>query len=187
MGPPRKRRKITSITREIESRNDSEQLTELNSVTVPDSVSPNTNQIRANQTVSSNNNNNDNQSSTLLNIDYARLAREIVKLQARPTSTNVTTPVHSVLSTTAGNSQENRNINLLPPLLSVPYVNENNQPSATSEASRTIPMQPTSVLPGNNCSTDYNVNFYNLIDSILSNEPSAIIIPHILITVDKLI
>jgi hypothetical protein len=42
-------------------------------VTVPDSVSPNTNQIRANQTVLSNNTNNDNQSSTLLNIDYARL------------------------------------------------------------------------------------------------------------------
>jgi len=60
-----------------------------------------------------------------------------------------------------------------PPLLSVPYVNENSQPSATSEASRTIPMQPTSVLPGNNCSTDSNVNCHNLIDSILSNEPSA--------------
>ena len=169
MGPPRKRRKITSITREV----DSEQLTELNSVTEPDSVSPNTNQIRANQTVSSNNNNNDNQSSTLLNIDYARLAREIVKLQAGPTSTNVTTPVHSVLSTTAGHSQENMDINLFPPLLYVPYINENSQPSATSEANRTIPIQPTSVLPGNNGSTDSNVNFHNLIDSILSNEPSA--------------
>jgi hypothetical protein len=50
MGPPRKRRKITSTTREIESRNDAEQLSELNPVTVPDSVSPNTNQIRANHT-----------------------------------------------------------------------------------------------------------------------------------------
>jgi hypothetical protein len=46
MGPPRKRRKITSTTREIESRNDSDQLSELNPVTVPDSVSPNSNQIR---------------------------------------------------------------------------------------------------------------------------------------------
>lgn len=174
MSPPRKRRKITSTTREIESRNDSEQLTELNSVTVPDSVSPNTNQIRAYQTtLSSNNTNNDNQSSTLLNIDYVRLAREIVRLQAGPTSTNVTTPVHSVLSTTTGNSQEHRDINLLLPLLTVPYANENSQPSATSEASRTMPMQPTYMLPGNNCSTDSNVNFYNLIDSILSNEPSA--------------
>ena len=52
----------------------------------------------------------------------------------------MTTPVHSILSTTAGNSQEHRDFNLLPPLLSVPYVNENSQPSATSEASRTIPM-----------------------------------------------
>jgi hypothetical protein len=52
-------------------------------------------------------------------------------------------------------------VNLLPPLLSVP--------SATSETRRTIPMQPTSLLPGHNCSTDYNVNFHNLIDSILSN------------------
>jgi len=173
MGPPRKKRKTTSTTGEIESSNDSEQLTEINSVTEPDSVSPNTNQIRANQTVSSNNNNNDNQSSTLLNIDYARLAREIVKIQAGPTATRVTTPVHSVPSTTAGNSQENRDINFIPPLLSVSYVNENSQPSATSEASRTIPMQPTSVLPGNNCSTDSNINFHNLIDSILSNEPSA--------------
>ena len=173
MGPPRKRRKITSTTRDIESRNDSEQLSELNPVTVPDSVSPNTNQIRANQTVLSNNSNNDNQSSTLLNIDYARLAREIVRLQAGPTSTNVTAPIHSVLSTTTGNSIDHRDINLLPPLLTVPYVNENSQPSATSEASRTIPMQSTSVLPGNNCSTDSNVNFHNLIDSILSNEPSA--------------
>ena len=143
-------------------------------MTVPDSVSPNTNQIRAYQTtLSSNNTNNDNQSSILLNIDYVRLAREIVRLQAGPTSTNVTTPVHSVLSTTTGNSQEHRDINLLLPLLTVPYANENSQPSATSEASRTMPMQPTYMLPGNNCSTDSNVNFYNLIDSILSNEPSA--------------
>jgi hypothetical protein len=165
MGPPREKRKTTSTTREIESSNDSEQLTEINSVTEPDSASPNTNQIRANQTVSSKNNNNDNQTSTLLKINYARLAREMVQIQAGPTSTNVTTPVYSVPSTTTGNSQENRDINLLPPLLSVP--------SATSETRRTIPMQPTSVLPGNNCSTDYNVNFHNLIDSILSNEPPA--------------
>ena len=173
MGPPRKRRKITATTRDIESRNDSEQLSELNPVTVPDSASPNTNQIRANQTVLSNNTNNDNQSSTLLNIDYARLAREIVRLQAGPTSTNVTTPDHSVPSTTTGNSIDHRDINLLPPLLTVPYVNENSHPSATSEEFRTIPMQSTYVLPGNNCSTDSNVNFHNLIDSILSNEPSA--------------
>ena len=165
MGPPREKRKTTSTTREIESSNDSEQLTEINSVTEPDSVSPNTNQIRANQTVSSKNNNNDNQTSTLLKINYTRLAREIVKIQAGPTSTNVTTPVYSVASTKAGNFQENMDINLLPPLLSVP--------SATSETRRTIPMQPTSLLPGHNCSTDYNVNFHNLIDSILSNEPSA--------------
>jgi hypothetical protein len=108
MGPPRERRKITATTRDIESRNDSEQLSEPNPVNVPDSVSPNTNQIRANQTVLSNNTNNDNQSSTLLNIDYARLAREIVRLQAGPTSTNVTTPVHSVPSTTIGNSIDHR-------------------------------------------------------------------------------
>jgi hypothetical protein len=98
---------------DIESRNDSEQLSELNPVTVPDSVSPNTNQIRANQTVLSTNTNNDNISSTLLNIDYARLGREIVRLQAGPTSTNVTTPVHSVPSTTIGNSIDHRDINLL--------------------------------------------------------------------------
>jgi hypothetical protein len=61
MDPPREKRKTTSTTREIESSNDSEQLTDINSVTEPDSVSPNTNQIRANQTVSSKNNNNDNQ------------------------------------------------------------------------------------------------------------------------------
>ena len=148
-------------------------MTEIYSVTVPDSVSPNTNQICANRTVSSNSNNNDNQTSTILNIDYARLARKIVKIQAGPTAPRVTTPVHSVPSTTAGNSQENRDINFIPPLLTVPYVNVNSQPSATSEASRTIPMQPTSVLPGNNCPTDSNVNFHNLTDSILSNEPSA--------------
>jgi len=166
MSPPRKRRKTTSNTREFESRNDSpEQLTKSNSVTVPDSVSPNTNQICANQTVSSNSNNNDNQTSTLLNIDYARLARKIVKIQAGSTATRVTTPVHSVPSTTTGNSQENRDINFIPPLLSVPYVNVNSQPSATSEASRTIPMQPTSVLPGNNYSNDSNVNFHILIIS----------------------
>ena len=29
------------------------------------------------------------------------------------------------------------------------------------------------MLPGNNCCTDSNVNFHKLIDSILSNEPSA--------------
>ena len=142
-------------------------------MTEPDRVSPNTNQIRDNLTVSSKNNNNDNQTSILLKIDYARMAREIVKIQAGPTSTRVTTPVHSVPSATTENSQENRDINLLLPLLSVPYVNENSQTSATSEASRTIHMQQTSVLPGNNCSTDSNVNFHNLIDSILSNEPSA--------------
>ena len=119
MGPPRKRRKITSTTRELESRNDSEQLKELNSVTVPDSVSPNTNQIRANRTVSSNNTNNDNQSLTLLNIDYVHLASEIVRLQVGPTSTNVTIPVHSVLSTTTGNSQENRDINLSPTTITI--------------------------------------------------------------------
>jgi hypothetical protein len=114
-------------------------------VTVPDSVSPNTNQIRANHTVLSNNTNNDNQSSTLLNIDCARMAREIVRLQAGPTSTNVTTPVHSVLSTTTGNSQEHRDINLLPPLLSVPYVNENSQPSHGGD--RKILEVMTSTLP----------------------------------------
>jgi hypothetical protein len=53
--------------------------------------------------VSFKNNNNDNQTSTLLKINYARLAREIVKIQAGPTSTNVTTPVYSVASTKAGN------------------------------------------------------------------------------------
>jgi len=178
MGPPRKRRKITSITREVDSRNDAKQLTDLNSVTEPDIVSPNTNQIRANQTVSStcSNNNNDNQSSTLLNIDYARLAREIVKLQTGPTVNNMTTPIHSDLSATAGNSHENRDIDLILPILTVPCVNETSQSSATNEASKTIPMQPTSVLSGKNCSStcNSNVNFHNLIDtSILSNEPSA--------------
>jgi hypothetical protein len=127
----------------------------------------------ANQTVSSNSNNNDNQTSTLLNIDYVRLARTIVTIQAGPTATRVTTPVHSVPSTTTGNSLENIDINFIPPLLSVPCVNVNSQPSATSEASRTIHMQPTSVLPGNNYSNDSNVNFHKLIDFILSNEPSA--------------
>ena len=106
MDPPREKRKTTSTTREIESSNDSEQLTDINSVTEPDSVSPNTNQIRANQTVSSKYNNNDNQTSTLLKTNYARLVREIVKIQAGPTSTNVTTPVYSVPSTKAGNSRK---------------------------------------------------------------------------------
>jgi hypothetical protein len=39
--------RISTAIVSIECSNDSEQLSELNPVTVPDSVSPNTNQIRA--------------------------------------------------------------------------------------------------------------------------------------------
>ena len=179
MGPPGKRRKITYITRGVDSRNNTEPLKDLNSVTEPDIVSPNINQIQPNQTVSStcNNNNKDNQSSTLLNINYARLAREIVKLQTGPTANNMTTPIHSVseLSATTGNSHGNRDIDLIPPILTLPKVSDTSQSSATNEASRTIPIQPTSVLSGNNCSStcNSNVNFHNLIDTLLSNGSSA--------------
>jgi hypothetical protein len=80
-------------------------------------------------------------------------------------------------------SIDHRDINLLPPLLTVPYVNENSQPSATSEASRTIPMQSTSVLPGNNCCTDSNVNFHNLIDSILNERELSHLLRWVLLVI----